>query len=112
MTQNSQLQTPRVYTARARIWLRGRQWVLGIIDDGAKLHLLQYIGHRVVVEVLPMVYIEAKLRRDMGYPAVILPACLKKTWQMLWGNKHARRPDLVVKIYIESNQEKPAGGGA
>jgi len=83
-----------------------------VVDESVKTQLLQYVGHRVTVEVLPMVYIEAKLRRDMGYPAVILPACLKRTWQALWGNKHARRPDLVVKVYIESNQvEKPAKGG-
>jgi len=109
MTQNVSIQTPQVYTARARIWLRGRQWVLGIVDESVKAQLLAHIGRRVVVEVLPMVLVEVTLRRDMGYPAVILPACLRRTWQMLWGSKHIRRPDLVVKIYID--QEKSVEGG-
>jgi len=116
MTQNLPLpQNVQIYTARARIWLRGREWILGIVDKEVKQLLKQYIGQRVVIEVLPMVFVEARLRNDMGYPAAILPARLKQTWQTLWASKHARRPDLVVRVYIPAgtNQtETPAGGGA
>jgi len=110
MTQVNPQQVPRVINARARIWNRGRQWVLGITDEGAKQQLAQYIGRRVTVEVLPLVYVQATLRNDMGYPAVYLPSCLQKTWQALWGGKYARRMDLLVRIILEP--ENPAEGGA
>jgi len=114
MAQNLPLpQNAQIYTARARIWLRGREWILGIVDKEVKQLLKQHVGQRVVIEVLPMVFIEVRLRNDMGYPAAILPAKLRQTWQTLWASKHARRPDLVVRIYIPTtNQnEKPAEGG-
>jgi len=111
MAQTPTQQIPRVINARARIWNRGRQWVLGITDESAKQQLAPYIGRHVVVEVLPMVYVEARLRNDMGYPAIYLPSCLKRTWQALWGGKYARRMDLLVRIIID-NQENVEGGEA
>jgi len=116
MPQNVPVQTPQnIYVAKARIWARGQKWVLAIIDEHARQALEPYIGCRVVVEVFPMLLIEAKLRRDIGYLAILLPARLRQTWQMLWGGKRARRPELIVRIYIpikEINQtEKTAKEG-
>jgi len=109
MAQTPTQQIPRVINARARVWARGRQWVLGITDENAKAQLAQYIGRNVVVEVLPMVFVEARLRVDVGYPAIYLPSCLRRTWRALWGGKYARRMDLLVRIIIDS-QENVEGG--
>jgi len=110
MAQTTQNQVPRVIHARARVWSRGRQWVLSIADESVRQQLAPYVGRRIVVEVLPLVYIEATLRNDMGYPAVYLPSCLRRTWQALWGTRYARRMDLLVRIVIEDNQETERGG--
>jgi len=114
MTQNVSVQTPQIITARARIWARGPKWILGIIDTEVRDILLRLVGRRVVVEVLPAIYVEGLLRRDMGYPAIILPARLRQTWQALWVGKRMAKPELVVRIYIpiDNNQtEKPVEGG-
>jgi len=103
----------QVYSARARIWVRRNKWFLIMSDREAAPHLLPYVGRRVVVEVLPLVFVEAKLRQEYGYPSIILPSCLYRTWQYLWLER-PRRPDLVVRVYllpVESSQEKPAEGG-
>jgi len=118
MTQNVSVQTPQnpqIIIARARIWARGPKWILGIIDTTVRDILLQFAGRRVVVEVLPALYVEGLLRRDMGYPAMILPARLKQTWQSLWVGRRQTKPELIVRIYVDQNNqtEKTAaqGGG-
>jgi len=116
MTQDVSVQTPQIITARGKIWARGSRWLLGITDAKARDILLQYAGRRIVVEVLPAVLVEGLLRLDMGYPTITLPARLRQTWQSLWVGRRARRPELIVRIYlpIENNQaEKTAaqGGG-
>jgi len=111
MTQNVSVQNPQITTARARIWRRGPKWILGIVDAEARNALQQYIGSRVVVEVLPAVYVEGLLRLDMGYPAIILPARLKQTWQSLWVGKRTAKPELIVRIIVYPEKTVVEGGG-
>jgi len=112
MTQNIPVQTPQIITARARIWRRGSKWLLGIVDTEARNVLQPYINRRVVVEVLPAVYVEGLLRLDMGYPTLTLPARLRQTWQLLWVGKRTSKPELVERIYIPQVEKPAEGGGA
>jgi len=90
------IRQPKVYTIKARIWARRNKWLL-VMDKESDL--LSHIGQRVVVEVLPLVFIEGKLRVEYGHPSIILPACLRRTWRYLW--QEAPR-QLVVRVIVDS----------